>query len=1030
MPEVIPAYLQGLSKERLVKELRRLQPYEAFDEELSKTGLAEKFKESLLAERTGEGPAKDLRGLMLKLKRGQVSIQEITSVMAKVGDPYKISQADMNFILVSNQEIFSTIIPVVESKLAQMTVLQMLQIISAIDNLDSTYGIEVPNKDEFFLKVMTRFHELADGVTLSQAARTLSVTQSLAGTPEYGKLQWLLFQRFDESALALSDSDKLAILLHLPTFSTAQRAPLVKAIVDSLLSVKHQFHPQTVIDLIFALHRIGYSIPFTIVNQLDQLPRELLRKISLTSLSSLISILSEQHKLTENFAGAVCDLLSSLNLTDTKGLAFIADFFYKVNEFKMFNVIANRQPLITRCLYIEDRLDLPSLLKIAIVYFPHFNSEVVANKLSAELAKATLVALQEHKDLLEQVMESMLVASEEKPIYDYQLLSFKVLSSSTRIAIGDKIASVLSKLSPCGALLKYYGSNLFLGSLPSQFKSWGMNLRAPLVPAYTQALWLHSDEFSSKSLVELGNSLVRKHDIADITLFYLSCFLEYPGKIPLEILPEYEALKNRTRTLISEQYDSRTHLATLYNLKATGEELTEVLKAVNVKAMHGEILIKSGLMLAQIGFPEAMADLSKNLRYWPKAHRKLASSLMAELVKAMHEASLYPLDLVSYSYLIANNITQLPPDAQTLAIAQLQYIVSDLPPETVKVLKPYLDALNEPKQQHSKADAKTQTKERVPHVDSLEAAIRRKVQSHELLSKYKTLLTRAFTDADILKVATDILNYLSIIGPVLPLLELLYIKMSQRGLWQVCEFELLVNYLYLHTSTPKTASALGKDVIDCFVARHSERSSAERLHENPKSKLLSYPQFIKRSSLEPRALVSNDASNREHVASLYHFAISPEELGLNLKLNAIFNILSLPKNEFFLTTIASYTAQRSRNPDLQSFKNSFIQLLSRKGGFLTGTKFSANFTDPITSWNPDLSFPNPKVAIMLGLEDEVVYNTEGEEVSISYLQKLISQQLEHIGGWRVFALKLRVWEDMQEINKQNLISVLHRELGI
>ncbi|CAG9315179.1 unnamed protein product [Blepharisma stoltei] len=1049
-------FLAGLSKEFLIGEILKRRPKQEIQAKYTKKQLLDILSDALEDEHVDTSNLANLVILHQKVTENplNVTVNEICQALEKISTIFQIPQSDVNFLRFSEKQSLEGIWNILFTNLRSMNGEQLYILTKSLYILlgyfdksfkQNSEKIDTESLADLIKQVKLRSNDLK----AYELGNAIDIFSKLSKDPEIedllNELRMIVPGKI-QNVEKYSHSELLAILDSFQKNCYAEHKEIVDKIISALFHNDVKVAFERSLQTLSSIHRIGAPIPLSLLLELDTIPKNYLYNIDAAQYFNFGKILAQQEKLSENFGKSLIESFSlAKNLTDQYGISLYADFVYFLHDKKIFSQLVSRINLFKMCLETKENIDLISALRLTVAYLPHLVDEALLYKLLEEMSKYNKndSVWADNQIYLSQILDIIVKLSKEKPIFNYQIQSIVQVQSRLKIQLARNIVDILEVVSPyCGALYRYYSSNL-CKEIPSAEILLRPQTTESIQP-YARILWKYRNKLTNLQkieVVEKGLIILQENLKAHEAAYYFSCVFPELAPDSTDLYISIQNIKIIIGKFIKEQGPFTLGIA--YNLSHTPtfDALNEMIYNVDVQSLWGEILIKTLIMLSKAERNDLFSLGTPNLSYIDESEPKFPISLMKEFLNVLCRSSSLPVDLIAISKCFSYYMDDLS-DKELLMLGSLlrskwsqidKPLKKKLEAIELKVgseLTRLIDFSESNEVRKALATKYENIYPSIKNVHILEGLAQHRLFIPSVYNKYISLLPRVKEERDLLSIISQMLSSLSVIGFSTNVVNSVNSIIDRYRLWQYISFDSLVNYLFVHSRNPEIFSTVPSAIKERFIDRFNTRNRTDEIFLNPKSQLMCYRPFLYSTVLEPRFIISNDASKSSKELSYSEKPQMPfHEVLFNCKIHAILNILNLEHTETCLQAVDTFYLDRKNSDDIYDFKMKFVQILGQIWKIRNFTMEESE-KDAVTKWKPDLLFNSAKVGIIYNQEGDMVYNENGEEVGTVFMSKVIKDQLEKLGGIKVVQINSKTWKEMDGGRKYYYVENLVQRFNI
>ena len=1049
--------LESLNKSYILEEILKRRPGMQVSQRLNKKKLIELLNSIIIDERGLEINVKDLRSLVLRLHRNYESLssESICSVLDNLSDLYHISQLDMNVLLNTDSDLLAPVWELVFKRLDELSpqnlyvVLKSLPILQNffMKNFSAGSRIDVESLEHLLSQVSKHISHYSP----YEIAKVIEMSNKLTTSVKIQNIQNELKHKVADSLEDLSiytENQLLTLLDAFPPGSYYTHKEIIDRIVKKVYYKPRSSKFERPLQTLYTLKNLGAPFPVNLVLELNFLPRDFLRRLAPLSLVQTAKILCEQEKLSVDMARNIMEILAAHNFVDSTGLALYANYIYLLHEHSIFAMVLQRVSLLNRCIVNEENLDLVSALKISLCYLPHMSNDSLASRLIQELMAldSTDNRWKELTHFLLKIMSDLVETTKEKPIFNYQFQSYSQLVSNTKQQLGVAIARILENFeSTSSELFEFYSSNL-CENAPEK-SVFEQNIPVESIASFAKALWKFKYLYTKEqliSIVQRAFKTLSKENPKDSQAAYLLSQVNLiDEQITSDAYISLESIKQQALNFV-ENYDIYS-LPILYNFNKTPNDslLQELESRIQLGRCFDGVLVKNLIMLGRASSFSQFPKASENLGFRNRAEPPLQTKVVTDLIETLCACGSENLDLEGISDYLSHYIDQIDQTHCLMLTSLLRPRWQSINLELKKHLEsvelnssPDIERINEFTEGSVVREKLVQVAQSIrpsfKNIHLIDSFKNQKIALPGLLNAYLTLLPRLKEENELIELVDKLLETSSVTGQAETIINNVQEYLDRYNLWQILPFRSIVNYLFLHSESPQTIKSAPAHIVDLFQKGINKGASSDEEFVHPKSGLKCYTAFTYKTKLEPRSVTSNDIDLKSRYIVYSPEPVMPQqEIFFYKKIHSILNALKMEHLEEAHSAVNEYYKQRAQDPELQEFRYSFLKVLGyAKRHRVMEVKSNENRSDPITQWKPDLLFDASKLAIFAHTEKEALYSANGQEAGVTFINKVIKEQIEKISGFRVLGLRTKLWNEMEETKRVQLVNHLQNKFKL
>lgn len=700
---------------------------------------------------------------------------------------------------------------------------------------------------------------------------------------------------------------------------------------------------------------------------------------------------------------------------DPVGLSLYVETIFVLHENKSFSQVLTSSGIFSRCMVHESNLSLDSLLKLAICYLPHANQEDLIKKLLMELTnhEPSNVAFKQKIELVSRVQEVLLECSQEFPIFHYQFSTFASLRSSSKEHLGNEIQKILLHHCPEKPIVYKYFTSV-LSTLAPPISVFSILPTRESLKFYSKALWRYSNSYSADQVNEIISNCMQAIPLDQESLYYFTSIS-----------------KIRPKELV---VPSGFYLAICYNFQETPEVSNEILQNLDIKALFGEPLIKTLLMLDKKNLLGDFVELTGNLNYSSSSDPEIKNEIFSEFISMFTKTIVPNLNYYAISTFFSKNIKKISKEELSMIFSSLKTKWDQINPKFQKELGRLSESSNIDEMlvlnQSLEARMRIIELQKTCEITSknlviLEAMVKHKILLPNVIIKYLNLSHKIKQESELVKIISLVLELLSFTGNHNAFLEIIFTQLEKFRLWPALSQDDLINFFFIKYGSNLNSLKVPQKIEDSFLASLTNLNSYEDLNASLQNNLKYYKSFKYTTELEPRLIVSN---SMEYKTAAPEITISPEmpieQLVKYLKLHSIFIKCKMESSDDCKSAIKKYYNHREKDITIRNIKRSIFSVLNDIQGKAFSMGHIDNFTHNETEWRGEIYFPMAKTMVKVFTEQDMYYGEDGMKGETCLIHQTMIQQLEKAMNAKVIKVYDYKWNAMNVDDQQTLLSPL------
>ena len=628
-------------------------------------------------------------------------------------------------------------------------------------------------------------------------------------------------------------------------------------------------------------------------------------------------------------------------------------------------------------------LSQENFLKASIMILPNSNHEpfffsflnVFKNNL-----ELTSNETQKNLGLIMELQRLLLLCLKEKPIFNYQFMSYMGEDSDKLLGIVEHLHEIIKLYMPESPLVFQFLADINGGGM---IGTEDFNVKVDLnnFLLVSKSLWKYKlDPGAFKNVIAFIES--QKDSGVDLTegLYYV--LSSYKGKLPVNFA--------------NVRPTSPFYLSLCFELGAVHGDLSEIEKGLAGFSLHGEELVKMLIVCIENQiFLDRIKKITSNLSFIPRDKMNISIELISRLITSL-TLSQCQIEYYAYSLFISKYYSKLG--------EKLQKTVKDhLLPHSKELSNDFLNLI-----------PRTIPEEQIlsPNEIELNQKLGELSQFTEFAIFNPTLLQQIFEDIDKTTDKTEAkalisctLKYLCIVGNLEKDIRNIFKLVEKHEILEELSLEDLENYYFL---VKNSQYQLGKvSEIHSQLKSSLEIPVNNELLLNEKLNLRFYKPFKYETEYETRYLVSNKLPLTSEIRK--HFECDEEEVHgavlRKIKQLHLRKYLALPESQDNFQYLSTYFNKVSKKkPVIKGIKivtNLAINLLNLK---IRENQFKSLYSDFALLLDLTVVFERSKLGILVLDQRHFVKDTNGNTLDIQYPFKVLVNQLEKLTGLKFYPL--------------------------